>query len=130
MKIADHPRLLGSARPYVAGALLMLSGVAYLGALTDDPTHPAPIALLLAIPAFWGSVRSFTRGNLRTVKRAISYGLAMPWVVLALGSIAAWRIGVVMLLAGFAFSACAWMALAGVHPPQPPDRHPGHTKHQ
>jgi len=113
MKIADHEDLKGSIRPIVAGSLLLLAGVAYLGLFNNDPTKASFFALILSLPLFYGAVISFRRGELRVVRWVTVYASWLPWACFLLAVVGLlWGFGFIMGAAGFILSFIAYIALS------------------
>jgi|SRR5215216_490570 len=116
MRMSDHPDLASSARPIVVGWLLTIAGLLYLGLVTNDPTNPAPPAIILSLPVIYGAVVCFKRGKLRTAQKLAAYAAWLPVLIFAFFLLGIWRrFGLIMSIAGFVPSFIAFKLLSPYH---------------
>jgi len=96
MAIESNPARPASLRWSCAGVLLAAAAVVCLGLVTNDPRHPVPLTVLLALPVLVASVLCFRRRAARCARGLATYACvaALVCYLISLGGV--WPFGVAM----------------------------------
>ena len=112
MTLTGHQEVGSPFKFMVGGIFLTIASLAYVGLLTNDPTNPAPLAILFSLPVLYGAILSFSGRKRSTVQKISAYAVLLPLGVFlgALGGL--WGFGILMSAVGFFCSITALLILA------------------